>query len=78
MQTTTTGPDTALGDPTAVLTLELLRRRLQQGDLTPDRRHSLQQEFAARSTPGQRAELDALLRRLPAAETADVRDLLYR
>lgn len=58
--------------------LEFLRRQLRSGDLTTERRHALQQELADRSTPAQRAELDALLRRLPAAETADVRDLLYR
>lgn len=70
---------TTTGAPTdSVVTLEFLRRRLRDGALTPDRRHALQQELAARSTPAQRAELDALLRRLPAGETADVRDLLYR
>ena len=61
-----------------VVTLEFLRRQLQLGRLTPERRHAIQQELAAHSTPAQRAELDALLRRLPADETADVRDLLYR
>lgn len=59
-------------------TLEALRRHLRDGQLTPERRRALQHELAQRSTPAQRAELDALLRRLPAAETADVRDLLYR
>lgn len=69
----------APGDATdSVLTLEFLRRQLQHGQLTAERRHALQQELAQRSTPAQRAALDALLRRLPAAETADVRDLLYR
>ena len=79
MQTSTTGTEPAVAGPTeSVLSLEFLRRQLRQGDLTTERRHALQQELAARSTPAQRAELDALLRRLPAAETADVRDLLYR
>ena len=59
------------------VTLEFLRRQVA-GTLTPERRQALQQDLAERSTPAQRAELDALLRRLPAAETADVRDLLYR
>jgi hypothetical protein len=59
-------------------TLEWLRRQVRQGQLTPERRQALQHELAQRSTPAQRAELDALLRHLPAAETADVRDLLYR
>lgn len=72
----TTTPTTAPTD--SVVTLEFLRRQLRDGQLTPQRRHLLQQELAQRSTPAQRAELDALLRRLPAAETADVRDLLYR
>ena len=73
------GPESAAdGTADSALTLEFLRRQLHQGDLTPERRHALQQELAARSTPAQRAALDALLRRLPAAETADVRDLLYR
>lgn len=67
---------TTLDGPVA--TLEFLRDQLRGGQLTPQRRHALQQELAARSTPAQRAELDALLRRLPAAHTADVRDLLYR
>lgn len=61
-----------------VVTLEFLRRQLRHGHLTPARRQALQQQLAQRSTPAQRADLDALLRRLPAAETADVRDLLYR
>lgn len=59
-------------------TLDFLRQQLRLGSLTPERRHALQHELAQRSTPAQRADLDALLRRLPAAETADVRDLLYR
>lgn len=72
-------PTTAETDATnPTVTLEHLRRDLRDGELTPQRRHALQQELAMRSTPAQRAELDALLRRLPAAETADVRDLLYR
>ncbi len=62
----------------SVTTLEFLRRQIRDGQLGPERRHALQQELAERSTPAQRAELDALLRRLPAAETVDVRDLLYR
>jgi hypothetical protein len=62
----------------SVVTLEFLRRQLRDGQLTPGRRQALQDELARRSTPAQRAELDALLRRLPADETADVRDLLYR
>ena len=64
--------------PESVVTLEFLRRQLRLGQLTAERRHALQEELARRSTPAQRAELDALLRRLPADETADVRDLLYR
>jgi hypothetical protein len=71
----TTQPDASTD---SVVTLEFLRRRLREGQLTSERRHALQEELARRSTPAQRAELDALLRRLPAAETADVRDLLYR
>lgn len=75
MNTPTTAVD-ATTNPT--VTLEHLRRELRDGELTPQRRHAIQHELATRSTPAQRAELDALLRRLPAAETADVRDLLYR
>jgi len=58
--------------------LDALRRRLEEGALTPARREALQHELAERSTPAQRAELDELLRRLPAAETAEIRDLVYR
>ena len=71
-------PNIAAIPSESVVTLEFLRRQLQLGRLTPERRHAIQQELATRSTPAQRAELDALLRRLPADETADVRDLLYR
>lgn len=74
--TTPITPAAPASDPT--VTLEYLRRELRLGQLTPQRRHALQQELAQRSTPAQRAALDALLRRLPAADTADVRDLLYR
>lgn len=62
----------------SVVDLEFLRRELRNGQLTPERRQLLEQKLAERSTPAQRAALDALLRRLPAAETADLRDLLYR
>jgi hypothetical protein len=55
-----------------------LRLQLSQGALTPARRQALQRELAETSTPAQRAELDSLLRRLPASETAEIRDLVYR
>ncbi len=55
-----------------------LRRELTAGTLTPQRREALQRHLTEHTTPAQRAELDALLRRLPAAETADIRDLVYR
>ena len=58
--------------------LDALRRKLDEGSLTPARRAELQRELAESSTPAQRAELDAMLRRLPAAETAQIRDLVYR
>lgn len=61
-----------------LIDLEFLRGRFQDDSLTPARRQQLQQELFERSTPAQRAELDALLRRLPAAQTADIRDLVYR
>ena len=61
-----------------VTDLEALRRRLEEGALTPARREALQRELAESSTPAQRAELDELLRRLPASETAAIRDLVYR
>ena len=73
----TTSMDSTLPSSHPTVTLEFLRRQLRQGQLTPQRRAALQQELATQSTPAQRAELDALLRRLPAAQTADVRDLLY-
>ena len=74
----TSTPTAALAATDSSVTLELLQQELRQGQLTPQRRHALQQDLARSSTPAQRAELDALLRRLPAAQTADVRDLLYR
>ena len=58
--------------------LDALRRKLRAGALTPARREALQRELAELSTPAQRAELDALLRRLPASETAEIRDLVFR
>ena len=58
--------------------VDALRRRLEEGTLTPARRAALQRELAESSTPAQRAELDAILRRLPAAQTAEIRDLVYR
>ena len=61
-----------------VTDLEFLRLQLSQGALTPARRQALQRELAETSTPAQRAELDSLLRRLPASETAEIRDLVYR
>ncbi len=60
-----------------VTDLDSLRRKLGQAALTPARRQALQQGLAQSSTPAQRAELDSLLRRLP-AETAEIRDLVYR
>jgi len=62
----------------ALIDLDTLRRWVADGALTGARRQALQRELAERSTPAQRAELDALLRRLPAAETAEIRDLVYR
>ena len=61
-----------------VTDLEALRRRLDEGALTPARREALQRELVESSTPAQRAELDDLLRRLPAAQTTAIRDLVYR
>lgn len=61
-----------------VIDLDALRSKLRGSDLTPERRQELQNELADRTTPADRAELDALLRRLPAAETAEIRDLLFR
>lgn len=61
-----------------ILDLDALRDRLRHADLTPARRQALQRELADRTTPADRAELDALLRRLPAAQTAEIRDLLFR
>ncbi len=61
-----------------VTDLESLRQKLSQGALTPARREALQRELAESTTPAQRAELDSLLRRLPASETAEIRDLVYR
>lgn len=58
--------------------IDSLRQKLGAGTLTHERRHQLQRELAESSTPADRAELDALLRRLPAAQTAEIRDLLYR
>jgi hypothetical protein len=61
-----------------VTDLEALRRRLEENALTPARRAALQRELADSTTPAQRAELDEILRRLPASETAAIRDLVYR
>ncbi len=61
-----------------ILDLDSLRHKLRSADLTPERRQALQAELASRTTPADRAELDALLRRLPAQETAEIRDLLFR
>jgi len=58
--------------------LDALRRKLQEDALTPARRQALQRELAESSTPAERAELDAVLRRLPAAETTEIRDLVFR
>ena len=58
--------------------LESLRHMISERELTPSRRQELQDELARRSTPADRAHLDAMLRRLPAQDTADIRDLLYR
>ncbi len=58
--------------------IDSLRQKVGVGTLTRERRQALQRELAESSTPADRAELDALLRRLPAAETAEIRDLLYR
>lgn len=58
--------------------IDALRQKLGAGALTHERRQELQRELAESSTPADRAELDALLRRLPAAQTAEIRDLLYR
>ena len=60
-----------------IIDLNSLREKLND-ELTPQRRQTLQQELAESTTPADRAELDALLRRLPAAETAEIRDLLFR
>ena len=60
-----------------MIELNSLRQKLND-ELTPQRRQALQQELAESTTPADRAELDALLRRLPAAETAEIRDLLFR
>lgn len=61
-----------------VLDLDVLRLKLRSAELTPQRRQALQRELADRTTPADRAELDALLRRLPAGQTAEIRDLLFR
>lgn len=61
-----------------VTDIESLRRKVREANLTRERRQALQQELAEFSTPADRAELDAALRRLPAEETVDIRDLLYR
>ncbi|MET3807753.1 hypothetical protein ABIB25_004780 [Nakamurella sp. UYEF19] len=58
--------------------LDSLRRKVREATLTNERRQALQQELAESTTPAQRFELDAMIRRLPAAETAEIRDLLYR
>jgi hypothetical protein len=54
-----------------------LRSELASTELTPERRSALQQEIA-QWAPAARAELDAALRRLPAEQTVDIRDLVYR
>ncbi len=54
-----------------------LRNELSSGELTAERRSALQRQIAQWS-PADRAELDAALRRLPADQTADIRDLVYR
>lgn len=61
-----------------VIDLDALRLRLRSAELTPQRRQALQREVADGTTPADRAELDALLRRLPAEQTAEIRDLLFR
>jgi len=61
-----------------VIHLDSLRAKLHSAQLTHERRQQLQRELAEYTTPADRAELDALIRRLPAAETAEIRDLLYR
>jgi hypothetical protein len=58
--------------------LASLRRKVREAALTHERRQALQRELAEYSTPGDRAELDAILRRLPADDTAEIRDLLFR
>jgi len=61
-----------------LIDVDALRGKLAGGQLTPERRQALQRELAECTTPADRAELDATLRRLPAAETVDIRDLLFR
>lgn len=57
--------------------VEALRAELSSTDLTPERRAAMQHEMA-QWPPAARAELDAALRRLPADQTVDIRDLVYR
>ena len=61
-----------------MIDLDILRSKLSSGEMTRERREALQRELAEQSTPAERAELDDLLRRLPAQETAEIRDLVYR
>jgi len=61
-----------------VTDLDALREKLKAATLTRERRQALQSELEASTTPAERAELDEILRRLPADETAEIRDLVYR
>lgn len=58
--------------------LDALRDKLKAATLTRERRWALQNELAASTTWAERAELDEILRRLPADETAEIRDLVFR
>ncbi len=57
--------------------VDALRAELVSAELTPERRVALQREIAGWPSVA-RAELDAALRRLPAEQTVDIRDLVYR
>jgi hypothetical protein len=61
----------------AFVDVAALRSELASTELTPERRFALQREIA-QWVPAARAELDAALRRLPAEQTVDIRDLVYR
>lgn len=61
-----------------VLNLSVLRDKLADWGPAPDRRLAVQRELADCLTPADRAELDTMLRGIPAAQTADIRDFLYR